>query len=193
MHTALYNKTIQVAEATGLPVFIVDKSTQNGNSFGEKLASAMNVVFTRNFKSVIAIGNDCPQLSTEILLKTAGELNHRDLVLGPDRNSGVYLIGISATLFDETIISTISWQTKNVFSSLLKLSTDPTILDQLSDFNKLSDYYFFKNILDSLHGFIKLITAIISGDNVRRFSILTALYHSRKLRIQLLRAPPACC
>ncbi len=197
LHTALYNKTIQVAKATGLPVFIADKSVQTGNSFGERLAHSIDVVFRQNYSAVITIGNDCPQLSTEILLKAAGELNSRELVLGPDRNGGVYLIGISASLFNATIINAIPWQSKNVFLSLCacaeNIKTDATILSTLSDFNKLSEYYFFRNILSPLHSFIKLITAIIFSGTAQSASTFSFRYNFIYFCIKQFRGPPAFC
>lgn len=197
LHTALYNKTIQIVEATGLPFFIVDKTKQAGKGFGENLADAIDSVFNRNYSAVITIGNDSPQLSTATLLDAAKKVNLQQLVLGPDRNGGIYLLGITSKLFKAKSISTIPWQTKNVFASLLQyqdsIGNDSAILPILSDFNKLSDYYFFKNILRPLHGFIKLITTIITGETIRTFLICSCIYRFRFLTIKQLRAPPFNC
>ena len=197
LHLALYNKTIQVVESTGLPFFIINKSTQNGINFGEKLANAIDLVFSKNYNVVIAIGNDCPQLSADILLNAAFKMKHQQMVLGPDRNGGIYLLGITADLFNKKAISTIPWQTKNVFTSLLKYKEtslkEINVLDELSDFNKLSDYNFLQKILHSINGFIKLIATIISGIKLCRFAIYLFTYASCLLSKKQLRGPPSYC
>ena len=130
-------------------------------------------------------------------MDAANKINRQQLVLGPDRNGGVYLLGITSKNFNAKSIIAIPWQTRNVFTSLLEYkngsASDSGILPKLSDFNKLSDYYFFKNILRSLHGFIKLITTIIAGETIRGFLILISIYGFRFLSIKQFRAPPSCC
>jgi len=131
------------------------------------------------------------------LLDAAKQVNLQQLILGPDRNGGIYLLGITSKKFKAESICTIPWQTKNVFASLLQyqgsVEYDSAMLPVLSDFNKLNDYYFLRNIIRSLHGFIKLIATIITGEAIRRFLILISIYRFRFLSIKQLRAPPSCC
>ncbi len=194
LHNALYHKTIRVVEATGLPFFIADNTKNDFKSFGERLANAMDDVFLKNYDAIIAVGNDCPELSTEMLLNAAGEINHHDMVLGPDRGGGVYLLAMTIKIFCAKSIIAIPWQTKNVFAYLFNYDNcsveNPSVLPKLSDFNKLADYYFFKNIVRSLHGFIRLITAILSGAFSYIFLVLISIYRFRFLSIKQFRAPP---
>ncbi|GAC1427150.1 MAG: hypothetical protein NVSMB67_30530 [Flavisolibacter sp.] len=197
LHVALYHKTLNLVKATSLPFFIVDNSEYEGNNFGEKLANAMGGVFMKNYDAVIAIGNDCPQLSTEMLLKASEEIKDHDVVLGPDRNGGVYLIAMKLKVFNAKSIIAVPWRTKKVFAYLLNYENysenNLSVLPKLSDFNKLSDYYFFKNIISTSRSFIKLITTIISGTAPYNFFKFASIYRFRVLSIKQLRAPPYSC
>ncbi len=197
LHLALYNKTIQVVESTGLPFFIIDKAKQQSDNFGENLADTIAFVFSKNYEVVIAIGNDCPQLSADTLLDAALKMKHHQMVVGPDRNGGIYLLGITANLFNRNTISAIPWQTKNVFTSLLKYKETSlkqiSVLDELSDFNKLSDYNFLQKILRSINGFIALIATIISGIKLSGFAVYLSTYTSCFLSKKQLRGPPSYC
>ena len=197
LHISLFHKTINVVEATRLPFFIVDKSQNEVNNFGEKLAIAMADVFKKGYDAVIAIGNDCPQLSTEMLLNAADEINHNDIVLGPDRRGGVYLIAMKLEIFNANSIIAIPWQTNKVFTYLLKYEDSAekisSILPKLDDFNKVSDYYFLKNICSTFPGFIKLLNTIISGTQEGKYSVLSSIYRFRFLSIKQFKAPPCSC
>ena len=197
LHLALHNKTIKTVQKTGLPYLLIDEHLQAGNGFGEKIANAINSVFQKNYDNVITIGNDCPQLSSQVLLDAANKMNQNQLVVGPDRNGGIYLFGISANLFDSKTFSQIPWQTGRVYDALLEyrhcISYDLCLLEKLSDFNKLSDFYFLKNIFHRINSFISLITLIITGKKKISTSILTFLYWFHFANIKQLRAPPAFC
>ena len=194
LHQALHNKTIQTADSTGLPYFLIDEYLQAGNGFGEKIASAVTSVFKKKYDNVIVIGNDCPQLSSQVLLDAAGKMDQNKLVIGPDRNGGVYLFGISADLFDTKTFSKIPWQTGKVCNALLHyrncISYNLYLLERLSDFNKLSDLYFLKKIFPIANSFISLVTFLISGKKKISLSILTFLYWFRFSNIKQFRAPP---
>ena len=197
LHVALHNKTINTVQETGLPYFLIDEHLQAGSGFGEKIANAVNAVFQKNYDNVIAIGNDCPQLSSQVLLDAANKINQNQLVVGPDRNGGIYLFGISANLFDSKTFKEIPWQTGRVCNALLGyrdcVSYDLCLLEKLSDFNKLSDFYFLKKIFHPDNSFISLVILIITGRKKISSSILTFLYWFRFANIKQFRAPPPFC
>ena len=57
----------RVTKSSCLPVFEVNELHQHGAGFGEKLANAIQSVFDNGFKNVVVIGNDCPQLTADII------------------------------------------------------------------------------------------------------------------------------
>jgi hypothetical protein len=47
-----------IGSKTKLPYFISDESTQQGDSFGDKLSHAIQSVLDRGYDKVIVLGND---------------------------------------------------------------------------------------------------------------------------------------
>ncbi len=112
----LIDHTRLTAQSTGLPLFTADH--QYGNTFGERLTNALKGVFDQGFDRVITIGNDSPGLTAEHLIHAANQLNRHDLVLGPSKDGGTYLIGIRKNAFDEKMWPRINWSAENSFRDL---------------------------------------------------------------------------
>jgi uncharacterized protein len=69
---------------------------QRGASLGERLAAATGEVFARGHRPVVVIGTDVPTLTAGRLAQAFGELARgRDVVFGPARDGGYYLVGLS--------------------------------------------------------------------------------------------------
>lgn len=99
-----------VATATGLPVFTSSGPAQKGRTFGERLANAIGPVFEAGFEKIIIIGTDCPTLTSEVILRAGQKLKNGGLVLGPDKNGGVYLIGISKSNYSRQQFMALPWE-----------------------------------------------------------------------------------
>ena len=121
----------------------VEKSfVQQGQDLGERMANA----FTRTFESgkdkVVLIGTDCPTLQSQHLLQAFEALTISDLVLGPARDGGYYLIGMksgAAYLFEG-----ITWSTSQVLSQTLHAASQHglivTLLPELDDIDTQEDW-----------------------------------------------------
>lgn len=86
---------------------------QRGEGLGERMLHAFRSGFEEGFRNIILIGSDCAQLSVDILDDGFRALREHDIVLGPSRDGGYYLIGLNKprpTLFKE-----IPWSTTEVF------------------------------------------------------------------------------
>lgn len=70
---------------------------QSARPFGERLACAVDEVFALGFKSVSVVAGDAPSISGEELDLVFRALEERraPVVVGPSRDGGVYLIGLS--------------------------------------------------------------------------------------------------
>ncbi len=106
------------AKATGLPVFWIDEHNQVGANFGQRIANAFESVYKQGYTKVIAIGNDCPDLNTHILLEAAEKLNKHKLVLGPTQDGGSYLIGMQKDAFQKENFEVLPWQTASLYQAL---------------------------------------------------------------------------
>lgn len=137
------HRTIKTASQCGLPVHVCDEQVQTGNSFGEKLANAITQTFAKGYSKLIVIGNDCPGLTKLIVEKAAADLERQGCILGPTLKGGVYLIGLTAALFDNAAFQKIAWQTPSVFQELEALAnitgSGVSILPPLDDINTASD------------------------------------------------------
>jgi uncharacterized protein len=187
--------TIQQAKktaiATGLPVFQFSEKQQRGASFGERLANAFQDIFNKGFDSVIAIGNDCLDISTKNLTYTAEKLVENPLVLGETHDGGVYILGLQRDTFQQLDFSTIAWQTAQVFQQLTYFAEifdiSPLFLDKKADFDTPFD---FIKILETVSFrlkklFLKLLQDIFSISFYFDFRIQTPFFWV----FQPLRAP----
>ena len=107
----LIQHTVSRAEKTGLPLYRCFTPDQVGVSFGERLANAMETVYAQGHEAVIVIGNDSPGLTTGDLLSAAQTLQNGHLVLGPARDGGVYLIGMTAAAYRREAFVELAWET----------------------------------------------------------------------------------
>lgn len=140
----LIQKTIKTVIATGLPYFIVDDLQQEGQNFNERLTNATQSIYDKGFENVIIIGNDCPALTPEIILKANRQLEQHPIVLGPAKDGGVYLIGLQNTTFHPQQFSTLPWLTSQLTRAFLDYAGEAIFLlplcadiDQAKD---LQDY-----------------------------------------------------
>ena len=100
--------------ASGLPTLVISGTQQHGSSFGERLANAIEAAFDKGFDKVIAVGNDCLQVSETLLNLAASQLETCPVVLGPDTNGGHYLIGLSKAAFHRKSFIELPWQSKHL-------------------------------------------------------------------------------
>ena len=110
----LNQHAISLADASGLPTFILDSPQQQGDRFGERLANAFQDIYAQGYRGIVAIGNDCLQLETQDLLDTAHALQETDIILGPTLDGGVHTIGMQRSAFDFEAFCNLPWQTNQV-------------------------------------------------------------------------------
>jgi rSAM/selenodomain-associated transferase 1 len=80
---------------------------------GERMAAAFHNSFTSGIDKVAIIGTDCPALIPEILVEAFEQLSQHDLVLGPAKDGGYYLIGLRRS--HPELFQGIEWGTDEVF------------------------------------------------------------------------------
>lgn len=183
--TGLKNNAIQVAQNTGLPTLTVE--SQRGSTFGEKLTNAFIQVFDHGYKNVIAIGGDCPELSTQDLLVAALQIENGSAVLGPDQRNGAYLIGLNRNHFDDKRFARLPWQTAQTFAALRKYLDSPHILAKKRDLNTSNDLKLI--IRTAVRGIRKLLHSFILTEvnySVEKIFPLTTI----TLPAGVLRGPP---
>lgn len=93
------------------------KHLQDGDSLGERLVHAINESFNEGYKKVAIIGSDCPYLHSTHINKAFQELDEVDVVLGPARDGGYYLIGMNR--MHEHLFYNKSWSSEHLFDQTL--------------------------------------------------------------------------
>lgn len=104
------------------------KHLQEGSTLGERLIHALKESFEHGYSKIVVIGSDCPQLSASHIEKAFKELEEVDIVLGPARDGGYYLIAMNR--LHEHLFLHKSWSSKHVFDQTL----DDLIENKLSWF-----------------------------------------------------------
>ena len=120
---------------------------QSGDTLGERMSNAFAFLFAKGYKSVAIIGTDCPYLKTEDLNKAFMHLSDTDLVIGPAKDGGYYLIGMRQ--FFPEIFKNISWSTDRVLEQTLNqadsIGIEYEFLKILSDIDTLEDWQQFQS------------------------------------------------
>lgn len=115
---------------------------QAGGDLGARMAAAFAECFARGHRRVVLIGSDCPYLTVNILRRAFDLLADHQVVLGPARDGGYYLVGQRAPGGD--LFSGIPWSTGRVFAltreRLEERGWSFALLERLEDIDELEAY-----------------------------------------------------
>ena len=94
---------------------------QRGENLGERMKNSFTEAFTMNFKRVVLIGSDIPDLPLEFIEEAFTSLKEKDAVIGPSLDGGYYLIGFKDKTFSSQVFKGIPWSTERVFEQTTKI------------------------------------------------------------------------
>ena len=126
---------------------------QEGNDLGERMCNAFRqIVQEKDYKKCIIIGTDCPEIDATLIENAFDVLKEKDIVIGPCRDGGYYLLGMSRPVpvsFKQGFISDlfvdIDWSTDRVFKQTMekiqKNNLSCGILKTLVDIDTIEDLY----------------------------------------------------
>ncbi len=95
---------------------------QNKADLGGKIQHAFAEVFNKQHYPVIIIGTDCVEITSQIINDAYRQLNHYDVVIGPAKDGGYYLLGLNKTT--PQLFENIEWSTNTVLSDTIKKARD---------------------------------------------------------------------
>ena len=117
------------------------KRKQNGNDLGERMLNSFKELFDQGFTQIIIIGSDCLQLKMETLEEAIALLESNNAVIGPARDGGYYLLGL--TKFYPELFIKKPWSTDKVFAKTIEdfidLGISYAFLEELSDIDTVAD------------------------------------------------------
>ncbi|HEY9185492.1 MAG TPA: TIGR04282 family arsenosugar biosynthesis glycosyltransferase [Salegentibacter sp.] len=115
------------------------KKLQKGNDLGEKMEHAFYEAFSASYKRVILIGTDLPDISQRDIENAFVQLKVKDVVIGPAKDGGYYLLGMKS--INSKVFKDKAWSTSSVLENTLEDFKDNNVklLQTLSDIDVLSD------------------------------------------------------
>jgi glycosyltransferase A (GT-A) superfamily protein (DUF2064 family) len=156
--------TLKKVQKTGLPYFHYSERNQQGADFGERFSNAIAAVFSKGFENVITIGNDTPHLKTDHIIKSAQQLAQNNLVLGPSKDGGFYLMGIKKAHFNKSTFLKLPWQTNRLNSYISKISSAKNIsIAYLELLNDIDDKEDISKIIKSRHTITTQLLSLLKG------------------------------
>ena len=192
--TLLIRRTRRLARCSGLPLHVITSDSQEGDTFGERLANAFSRVFDLGYEHVIAIGNDTLSLSSHDIQQAAEALSVGKTTLGAALDGGAYLIGLSRASYDPIAFSNLPWETARLFDALkayaFERNRHVAFLSPKGDADNPTEFTAELRSVSPAARLIlslrSLLASLESPDIVYEPVYIPLLLH----RISLLRAPP---
>jgi hypothetical protein len=130
----------------------VEVLVQEGEDLGQRMSNCIAELLSRGHDRVVLIGADTPSLPLETLYLAFDKLRDRDLVLGPSRDGGYYLLGARSVVPE--IFRGIPWGTDRVLVETLRilkiLGMAPFLLPAWSDVDTIEDLERLRDVLAGL-------------------------------------------
>lgn len=114
---------------------------QEGLDLGARMEGAFERAFERGARRAVVIGSDIPALGRATVLEAFAALGEFDLVLGPARDGGYYLLGLNRPRPE--LFRDVSWSRPSVLATTLEraaaLGLTVQTLSPLSDIDTPED------------------------------------------------------
>jgi hypothetical protein len=140
---------------------------QGAGDLGQRMAGAFEESFRTGSKATVIIGSDCPGLTPEIIKAAFSCLKETPVVLGPARDGGYYLIGLSRPMPE--LFHHIPWGTGRVLADssavLRRRGCQPALLDPLEDIDRPEDLPAWRAIAASEDSCLDRVSVIIPALN----------------------------
>lgn len=150
-------------------------SFQHEGDLGQRMRFALFEALNEGSKRVILLGTDIPGLNAEILAKAFAALQEHDIVLGPSRDGGYWLIGLKQPI---DLFQNIDWSTPRVLEQTLaqarQIGLTVCLLEFLSDVDTPEDLgaWRFQKRLSEI--FLTVVIPSLNEENYIRRAILSA-------------------
>ncbi len=129
---------------------------QPEGDLGNRMTLAFRTAFAGGSRACVLVGSDCPVLDCETVSSAFRALRDRDLVLGPARDGGYYLIGLRATACDRAasvLFRGMPWGTEEVLVRTLaaagKADLTRELLPEMADVDRPEDLAVWEEVARS--------------------------------------------
>lgn len=116
---------------------------QAEGDLGQRMHKAFETVFELGYSEVVLLGCDCFQITSNHIKDAFGLLSgeKNDVVLGPAKDGGYYLIGLTKS--QPNLFKGVTWSTSEVFKQTISLiglnELNYSCLQVLNDVDELAD------------------------------------------------------
>jgi glycosyltransferase A (GT-A) superfamily protein (DUF2064 family) len=187
--------TTDVRHALRFPQ-IANTIAQRGRNFNERLTAAFIDAFALGYDEVVAIGNDCVDLSAADLEAAFDFLRRYEIALGSAADGGVYLIAARRGTIPQlrAAFAKCRWQTGHVQEDLLqeaaRLGVRAALLGIRSDLDTIEDLLRVAHAHRELHVLSRLAQNLFSVAIPQILLRNIAFHPSHHLILQYSQRPP---
>ncbi len=94
---------------------------QRGKDLGERMYNALMETADLGYKDIVLIGSDIPDIPVGLIQDAFDKLHSSDVVLGPSKDGGYYLIGFNRDKLNPAVFDGIIWSTPRVLDSTVEV------------------------------------------------------------------------
>ena len=120
-----------------------DLVPQEGEDLGERMENAFRLAFADGMSQAVLLGSDIPDLPGVVVEEACRALLSADVVLGPSKDGGYYLIGSTGSGFCPDLFRAIPWSTPEVLNMTLQKANEAGLkvhlLPEWSDVDSVDD------------------------------------------------------
>ena len=120
---------------------------QGGGDLGGRMNRVLGGALAEGCPQAVLVGSDLPDLRPEMLTRALDALESRDLVLGPAKDGGYYLVGLSRPAPD--LFAGVDWGTDSVLDVTLaragQAGLSYALLEELGDVDRPGDLPRWRN------------------------------------------------
>ena len=117
------------------------KHIQQGEGLGQRMKGAFRKAYADGFKKAVIIGSDCAELEPHIIRRAYRQLDDRQVVIGPARDGGYYLLGMAG--FYPALFDGKEWSSSSVCAETVRQLEEKNIpyrlLPTLNDIDTEAD------------------------------------------------------
>lgn len=114
---------------------------QDGKNLGERMKNAFQKGFENGYASIVIIGSDCAEITSDTITDAFACLQKSDVVVGPSKDGGYYLLGMNQQ--HPELFENKSWSTPALMeetkATLQALQLTTAYLPLLNDVDEEAD------------------------------------------------------
>lgn len=122
------------------------KKLQFGTDLGERMENAFSELFGLGYEKVMIIGSDLLDLTQYHIDHAFEQLQGHDIVIGPSKDGGYYLLGMKK--LQANIFKNKAWSTETVLEDTLRdlQNNNVVLLKELNDIDTFEDLKQYKEL-----------------------------------------------